>query len=195
MRLVETPWPDRAIVIADLVSPEDWFTGEELSIASAFPREKRREEWLLSRAAAKQLAVHLGICEDPRTCMVERPRLTVEGRKDEWFVSLTHSAPFAGAAIAGEPVGLDVQVVRELSEAAAHLFLTEEEASQMRASTVSERLLHFWCAKEAAWKKRGGEVATLKQVPISLVSESASGIVFDGIESVRIGELIVAITL
>jgi phosphopantetheinyl transferase len=193
VRIIPTPWPDRVIVIADLVSHEEWFTDEERATADAFTLPKRREEWLLSRAAAKQLAMQLGLCNDARACSVARPRLLIDGAEREDFVSLSHSAPYAGAAISRTPIGLDVQVLRDLSPNAAHLFLTKDEEQQLHTCSTPHALLHFWCAKEAAWKKQGGKVATLKQVPLKMARHDEDRVVFDEAESVLVGDVIVAL--
>jgi phosphopantetheinyl transferase (holo-ACP synthase) len=194
VRIIPTPWPDRAIVVADLITHEEWFTSDELAIANEFKLAKRRDEWLLSRAAAKRWALQRGLCDDARACNVARPFLVIDGVESEWHVSLSHSSPYAGAVFARDPVGIDVQVLRDFPDAAAHLFLTNDEEEQMRTCAVPHRLLHFWCAKEAAWKKLGGAVPTLKQVPIHIESANDSGIVFDVVESVLINDVIVAIT-
>lgn len=173
---------------------ESYFTEEELASASAFRLQKRRDEWLLARYAAKQLALRLGIVGDPRACTVGRPTLLVGGAPCEWFVSLSHSAPYAAAAIARAPVGIDIQVIREIAEWSSHLFMTDEEAETMRRCTIPHRILHYWCAKEAAWKQRSTEFATMKQVPLVLVEERADGLVFDVAETSARDDLIVAIT-
>jgi phosphopantetheinyl transferase len=161
-------WRARAMV---LEGPADrsQFTDAELAIADAFKLAKRREEWLLSRAAAKHL---------PRRA----------------YVSFSHSGRYAGAATDDAPVGIDVEVVRPMKESAAHLFLSDEETDAMRRCSLPHRLLHFWCAKEAAWKQRSDQFTTLKQVPLALVEERADGLTFDVVETVATGELIVALT-
>lgn len=173
----------------------DFFTAGELATAAAFKLEKRRREWLLSRFAAKSLALRMGLAGDPRTCDVARPALIVDGSPTSWFVSLSHSEPFAAAALAREPVGIDVQVVRELPERSAHLFLSPEEIEAMECCTLPERLLHFWCAKEAAWKQRSDEYATLRQLPLTFLEESTSSLSFASVKTQRVGELIVAVTV
>jgi len=172
-----------------------YFTEDELATANAFKLQKRVDEWLLARFAAKQLALDLGIVDDPRACEVARPMLLVDGAPVSWFVSISHSAPYAAAAIDREPIGIDVQVVRELSENAAHLFLSDEETEAMRSCTLPRRLLHFWCAKEAAWKSRSTELTTLKQLPIELLEERANGLRFDVAETTAMEDLILGITL
>ena len=109
-------WRDRAIVIRDVDDPESWLHADELAIARAFPREKRRREWMLARVAAKMLARRRGLGD----VAVERP-----------LISVSHSGPWAAAAIDIAPVGIDVEVVRNISEHAARHFLTSEQTAQM----------------------------------------------------------------
>ena len=170
------------------------FTDAELAIANAFKLASRREEWLHSRLAAKQLAVELGLADDPRSITIDRPFLIVDGARTDWYVSLTHSGVYAGAAIDRAPVGIDVQVVRELDERGAHLFLSPEETDQMKGCTLPHRILHFWCAKEAAWKQRLGAIVTLRQVPLQLIEERADGLSFDRVETFAAGDRIAAVT-
>lgn len=187
MRLPES-WRNRAIVISGVGPDESWF--DEIP---TFPREKRREEWMHARIAAKQLAIDKGLCTDPRAIRVERPRIFINGEPSE-FVSISHSHPYAGAALDREPVGIDVQVIRELREEAAHLFLSDDETSAMRSTNIAHRLIHFWCAKEAAWKQRYGEVTTLKQIPLILVEEREDGLLFDTVETISRDDVVVALT-
>ena len=180
-----------------------YFTGDELQTANAFKLEKRRDEWLLARYAAKRLALHLGIAGDPRAVTVARPMLLVDGAPVNWFVSISHSAPYAAAAIDREPVGIDVQVVRKMPEEAAHLFLSDEETAAMQRCSIADRLLHFWCAKEAAWKPRSDQFTTLKQLPLQFLEERPDGLVFNvvekgrlnGVATRRLDDSIVSLTL
>jgi phosphopantetheinyl transferase len=184
---------DRILVIRG-VAPRELFTEDELAIADAFKLAKRREEWLLSRAAAKQLAVRLGIAEDPRRVRIERPSLLVDGEPTEWHVSISHSAPYAAAAIDRNPVGIDIQVVRELDESAAHLFLSDAETEEMHRCAIAHSILHFWCAKEAAWKQKSSEFSTMKQLRLQLVSPTPSGLIFDVVQTSVLDDLIIAVT-
>jgi len=173
------PWGDRAIAIRDVDDPESYLRGDELAIARAFPREKRRREWMLARVAAKILARRRGLGD----VAVERP-----------LVSVSHSGPWAAAAIDVAPIGIDIEVVRDVSERAARHFLTDAETEQMRSCTIAHRLLHFWCAKEAAWKQRGGAIPFLKQVPITLLECGAHGAAFDTVETYATADVVVALT-
>ncbi len=168
--MIELPlaWRARALVLEG-AADRSLFTNEELAIADAFKLAKRRDEWLLSRQAAKLLGT----------------------RK---YVSYSHSGNYAGAATDDEPIGIDVQVVRDIDERVAHLFLSDAETAAMQRCTLPHRVLHFWCAKEAAWKPRSSRYATLKQLPLVLIDERADGLRFDLVETIAIGDVIVALT-
>ncbi|HYC60214.1 MAG TPA: 4'-phosphopantetheinyl transferase superfamily protein [Thermoanaerobaculia bacterium] len=200
---IAAPWDARALIA---FSPpqrgeggrrpdEGFFTETELATANAFKLASRREEWLLVRIAAKQLAMQLGLAKDPRAIVIDRPSLIIDGVRSEWHVSLSHSAPYAAAAVDRRPIGIDIEHLRELDERAAHLFLTPDEIEQMQSCTLAHRILHFWSAKEAAWKQRSEEFVTLRQVPLQLVEERGDGLLFDIVESVSVGDAIAAITL
>lgn len=162
MNVIELPssWRARAVLVS----------GEPPEIeAPEFKLQKRRREWMLSRAAAALLP-------------------------DAQFVSFSHSEPYAAAAKDVAPVGIDVQVVREIEERVAHLFLTDEEIEVMSRCTIAYRLLHFWCAKEAEWKRHGGVTLTLKRTPLVLLEESGDGLRFDVVETMAIHDVIMALT-
>jgi phosphopantetheinyl transferase (holo-ACP synthase) len=171
MRVVALPesWP--ALVIAGVEDPRAWFSEDELAAIDAFPREKRRAEWMLSRIAEKEL----------------RRR----GARGD-CVSYSHRGPYAAAAVGAEPVGIDVEIAREIRPQSAHFFLSEEEEDAARRCAIDLALLHFWCAKEAAWKQRGGATPTLKRVPLRLLREHERGLVFDGVETWRADDVIVS---
>jgi len=172
MKRIETPWPNVVVLCGAETSSDldEWFDEGELAIANAFERAKRRREWMLARVALKMLG--------------PAP-----------YSSLSHSGDYGAAAIGDVPVGVDVQAIRPLSERAAHLFLADDEREAMERCTIANRILHFFCAKEAAWKARGGTVPTLKQIPLTLKEESGSGLLFDAAATFAIGEVVVAVTV
>jgi phosphopantetheinyl transferase len=149
-----------------------WSTDRAVVVSGEPPedRTKKREfEWTLSRAAARLLP-------------------------DRRFVSYSHSGRYAAAATGDEPVGVDVQVIRDLDPRAAHLFLTGAEEAALRTCTIAHAMLHFWCAKEAAFKQRLGRTVTLKQTPVHFIGEREDGLRFDVVETFAMGEVIVALT-
>jgi len=173
MRVIALPEDWSALVVAEVEEPRRWFTAEELAIVDAYPRAKRREEWMLSRIAEKELR-HRG----------------VRGA----HVSYSHRGAYGAAAVGDAPVGIDVEVVRDVRPDSARFFLTDAEAADAQRCAVDRALLHFWCAKEAAWKQRGGALPTLKRVPLRLLRESERGLVFDAVETFAVDDVVVAVT-
>jgi len=174
MMLTPKGWEGRALIVSDIRDPESWFDVEELGVIRGFARPKRRNDWMLSRIAEKQLR-QKGVTGD--------------------YVSFSHSGYYGAAAIDTQPVGVDIEVLRGISENAAHLFLTDDEIESMQGCILDHRMLHFWSAKEALWKQRGGSVPTLRRVPLILESKSEAGLRFQGVETVAANDLITAITL
>jgi phosphopantetheinyl transferase (holo-ACP synthase) len=158
----------RGLIVSDVTDPESWFE----SIPD-FQREKRRREWMLSRIAEKEL----------------RKRGALGGH-----VSFSHSGKYGAAAIDVRPVGIDVEVLREIPESASRFFLDDDEVAMMQRCSVANRMLHFWSAKEAVWKQRGGSVLTLKKVRLRFESEGATGLRFENVETFAIGEIVAALT-
>jgi phosphopantetheinyl transferase len=190
MKRVPLPesWRGRAIVIADAELSEDWFTVEELAIVESFPLPKRKAEWKLSRIALKQLAKELQILLPPGEGGAKRRM------RGAHFTSISHSGAYAAAAIDREPIGIDVEQLRDIKDSAAHLFLTDAETTAMRRCHIEHAMLHFWSAKEAAWKRLGGKVETLKRVPLELEAETTTGLRFKEVETFATGEIVVALT-
>lgn len=195
---IALPWRERAVLLLRTEDAhetiEAHFSDAELEEARGFTLEKRRREWQLARAAAKRLGLRLGVADDARRIGVLRPYLLVNGVPTTWYVSLSHSGRYAAAFCGVEPVGIDVQTVRTVSETATHLFLTDVEVEAMRTCSLPDRMLHFWCAKEAAWKRRSSEFATLKQLPLVLDRQLEHGLVFDAAETFRSDDVIVAVS-
>jgi len=159
----------RGIIVSEVSEPESWFDS-----VPDFPRAKRRLEWMLSRIAEKEL----------------RKRGATGGH-----VSFSHSGKYGAAAVDVAPVGIDVEVLRDISESAARHFLNDDEIAAMQRCTIAHRMLHFWSAKEALWKQRGGSVPTLKKLRLRLESENADGLRFQDVETFAIGDLVAALTL
>lgn len=195
MNIVDTPpsWRDRALIVTHVTTKLDWFGEEELRETESFRSEKRRDEWLCARMALKRLVLDRGLASDPRRIRVMRPHVVIDD-VIRLYASLSHSERFAAAAIDDEPIGIDVQVLRDLSERTAKFFLSANEAKAMHHAALTHRLLHFWCAKEAEWKRRGGNPSTLKKVPLKFEAESAHGVRFDSVETIELAGAIAALT-
>lgn len=150
-----------AIVRSDALANADaWISDSERATAAGFRLDRRRDEWLLGRLAAKQLALELGLCTVPRECAVPtrgvRPTLLIRQKPTDLFLSLSHTEGVAAAAISPSPIGVDVQIERTVTPDATRFFLNDEESDLFDPHTGSP-LLDLWSAKEAALKAAGVE--------------------------------------
>jgi len=158
----------RGIIVSDVANPESWFDS-----VPDFKTPKRRLEWMLSRIAEREL----------------RRR----GARGD-YVSFSHSGKYGAAAVDVMPVGIDVEVLRDISESAARHFLDDDEIDVMQQCTIANRMLHFWSAKEAVWKQLGGAVPTLKKLRLRLEAEASNSLRFQNVETFATGDIVAALT-
>ncbi|HXI12221.1 MAG TPA: 4'-phosphopantetheinyl transferase superfamily protein [Thermoanaerobaculia bacterium] len=210
MNLLELPpaWLSRVAVVTGYLHGdiESFFNEDEFAAVRGLRFPHQKTEWFSARMAAKWLACSRGLASDPRSVAVSggrqrRPELRLESRAAV-ALSLSHTDGVGGAAIDHETIGLDVQRVRPLSERGWKFFLQEREISAVRMASIDDVAIHFWSAKEAAWKALSGENQRgLKDVGLSLSAEGSDGLRFryhcateSGIvETRRIGSLVVAL--
>jgi phosphopantetheinyl transferase len=180
---VPAEWHRTLRIVTD-VTDEDrtrMLTIPEQERVRSFPRERRQAEWSASRIAAKLLALDLGLCSDPRACAIvssyRKPALAIEGLNGKWHVSISHSSGAGAAGLDPGPIGIDIQQPRQLNPRITKFYLQDEELDQLLGVAVAHPLIHFWCAKEAAFKLKAGP-GWLKRVAIELKGETADGLTF-----------------
>ena len=134
-----------------------WLSGEERTRLDGYGVEKRRREFLLGRAAARQLlagvlgerpaAVPLAVADDGA--------VEVRGERARGFcLSISHTGEEAAAAIAQRPVGVDLEPVRERPERLHRFLLSEKELPLLERLPMPEpdAFTLCWALKEAVLK-------------------------------------------
>lgn len=163
----------------ELPDTSEWLTRVELDEAESIRLDRRRNEWLLGRIAAKRLAMDLDLCRTPMECAVPgrgvRPRLQIHGRPSDLYLSISHSGELAAAAISRNPVGVDIQKRRSIDARAIRFFLRDDEIARFEHSS-EDLLLDLWSAKEAALKASG--VALYRDVSLHERRDDGEGAVF-----------------
>lgn len=192
--------PERFRSVARIVSSESvsdpgaWLTPAERIEAARIRSERRRDEWILGRIAAKRLAIDLGLCESPRDCAIPsrgvKPRLLLGGEPSPLELSISHSGPLAAAALDQRPVGIDIQMKRRIDPRSTRFFLRDDEA--VLATDPDEGvLLDLWSAKEAALKASGARLyreISLERSGDERTFHFASGSMSGYVETVWLGE-------
>jgi phosphopantetheinyl transferase len=204
MRFVEIPsaWSAIVRVVGETDENEiaEFLDAEELDQLLSLRAIDRRHERAASRVAAKSMALERGIVEHASrirfTKSESRPVVTIDGTEGALFVSFSHTAGIGAAALHDVAVGLDLEHERPIDPRATKFFLRDDELTAALASGVGNALLHWWCAKEAAFKMSPG-FTTLLRVPLALERETATGLVLRGpggarVETVRLSASLVA---
>ena len=149
---IETMGPQRAWGL--------WFISEEEPDLSYLSYEscpddivhpQKRLEYLAGRAMIKTLVESIGLTyEGLRKDEFGKPFLKVHAHS----ISLSHSYPYVAAQIDSlQPVGIDVEQVKEKLRQVAPRILSAEEAKNGEDNLT--KLCIYWCAKEALYKIHG----------------------------------------
>jgi phosphopantetheinyl transferase len=109
----------------------------------------------VEKEAIQQLLIALGYGENALTYLSSGQPVFSDSEK---HLSISHSDGWFAVYIASEPVGVDVQVPSQRLEQGKHYFLNEQE----KHLTDLDTLHAIWGAKEALYKKYGGNIVDLR---------------------------------
>lgn len=116
-----------------------------------------------ARRALARAAEHAGLHRYTLTKTESgAPRIDVAG----WHVSLAHSRSLALAALAEQPVGIDVEDLREGRLAKLQRYFEPDELARL-GSLAPRELAALWSAKEAVLKLAGRGLEELRLVVLT----------------------------
>jgi 4'-phosphopantetheinyl transferase len=162
-----------ALVLVGSPSCPERLSDAEREILDRFSREKRREEWLAGRRAAKYLlAHHLGAGAPPASriqVLPDEDRHPVASIVDERggarplpvCLSISHRGGAAGAALLDATtgrVGIDIELMEPRSELIAEDYFTARERrmlARLDDGIARHGIALLWSLKEAALKAAG----------------------------------------
>jgi 4'-phosphopantetheinyl transferase len=130
---------------------------EECARLDGYGVEKRQREFLLGRAAARQLLADVLACAPPDVPLAVAESGAVDVRGDRargLCLSLSHTEGEAAAAVARRPVGVDLERPQPRSKRLHQFLLAEEERPLLKTLPVSESdaFTLCWALKEAVLK-------------------------------------------
>ena len=98
-------------------------------------------------------------------------------KKPELFLSVSHAKGWFAVSISTEPVGVDIQTYSSRLKEGQDYFRNERELP----FADNETALHLiWCAKEAFYKMKEGQIVDLKEhVTICSISENEVNLNFE----------------
>ena len=149
-----------------LISEEIW--DFDLGAALREISEQRREQALkfkfeqgqrlcvLAYQLLKQgLREEYGITENPVFEYNEHDKPSIVGHPEIHF-NLSHCKEAAACVVSDQPVGIDVESIREYKEPLAHYAMNDEEVRQIEASdNPAAAFIRLWTMKEATLKLIG----------------------------------------
>ena len=146
----------KIVELSKVPPAEEFLNKREMEIYNSFKIDKRKSEWLGGRYALKTLANDLfnfGIKYiEVKNLASGKPVLNVPGGT-KLPVTITHSGPYAAAAIAltGQSIGLDIEAIEQRSSAWVKQCFDKREISSKSAPFLTE----LWAKKEAVLKFMG----------------------------------------
>ena len=135
---------------------------------------KRSLHWLGTRVLLREL-LHTDEYIDCKVDAHGKPYLV----NLPYHISLSHSFDYAAVMISKkQPVGIDIELVKDKVERIAHKFMREEEIASIDEGHKIEQLYVCWCAKEAVYKCFGQkEVSFLDNIILEKFKFEGSGLV------------------
>ena len=142
----------------------DWLTPEERARYEGFRFDKRQQDWLLGRWAAKQALLEL--TELPQSDITRfeilsassgAPVASLDGRPYDTGLSISHSNGRAFSVVSSETteLGCDVELVEPRSAAFVETFFTAAERERVQRAAAEYRdilVTMIWSAKESTLK-------------------------------------------
>ncbi len=146
----------KIVELSKVPPAKEFLNKKELETYKAFKIDKRKAEWLGGRYALKTLAREFFNFDikyiEVKNLANGKPVLNVPGGT-KLPVSITHSGPYAAAAIAltGQSIGLDIEAIEQRSPAWVKQCFDKNEISSKSAPFLTE----LWAKKEAVLKFMG----------------------------------------
>lgn len=126
-------------------------SAEERQRADCFGSAKRRREFIRGRTLLRRVAARLTREAPAGIVLRNASGGGFEPLDDGRFVSLTHSGELAAVAFGPVPLGIDLERLRDFSDALGGRLLAANE----RLPDAPSAMLSVWAAKEAVLKATG----------------------------------------
>jgi 4'-phosphopantetheinyl transferase len=146
---------------AGMADPASWLGTTERARLATLGTETRRQSFLAGRWLAR-LAVQnwCGVKSLPKLEVADSGACHVASRDGGVFVSISHSGQHVAAAVAGVPVGVDLESLDRPRDYLAlarsvHSAAQQEQLARLAPSAQAHCFLQAWTLKEAWLKARG----------------------------------------
>ncbi|MHB1262768.1 MAG: SDR family NAD(P)-dependent oxidoreductase [Thermoplasmatota archaeon] len=151
-----------AVPVESKPAERAWFTNPERQEYARFTVPKRADEWRAGRLAAKKAVIetHPGLgpldVEVKADATTGRPRLVIQGEESALWLSISHRAGLAVAALSPGAVGVDLETIEDRERSfLEEAFNVSELKVLLDAADPRVDAACMWAAKEAALKRAG----------------------------------------
>ena len=133
-----------------------------------FKSTKRQREWLATRALLMQTPYK-------KSQILYHSNGQPYLENSNMHISISHTVEFVAVAIAGTPVGIDIEMKNRNALAVSNAFLQPQETEALQGNTDrNKEALRMWTAKEAAFKLYPDRSLVLKDITASLQQNSGT---------------------
>lgn len=159
-----------------------WLSEDERRSLQTYGSEKRRVEFVLGRAAARDVvAVRTGMApRDVSLLIADDGAVEVGG--ESLHLSISHANGWATAALSPRPVGMDMERLTQRGPGVYRYFLSKSEYHYLEGSELDHDRLQIllWSVKEAVLKgTRTGLRVSPRDLRIKSLSANGVGLVED----------------
>ena len=149
---------------------------EHESMLSNFTYDKRKLEWICSRALVKHLIPaisEVNIIYD----LNGKPHLESRAEENNYHISISHSGDYVAVIVCKDShVGIDLETMRERILNISKRFINEDEMKGIDQKHVIEHMHVLWGAKEVLYKLYSiGELSFHNEIFIDKFSYEDSG--------------------
>ncbi|MBA3898795.1 MAG: 4'-phosphopantetheinyl transferase superfamily protein [Bacteroidetes bacterium] len=135
-----------------------FLSNKEKAFIAGIKAENRRKEWLASRVLLNELL------EKPCQIFYNETGKPYITNRPEVYISISHTSGFAAVSInTREETGIDIQSKEHKISRIRHKFLCDDELSGISNIEEDEKLIIYWCAKEALYKLYGKKEVIFKE--------------------------------
>ena len=150
-----------------LVSEDIWDFNLDAALGDI--SEQRREQALAYQLLKEVLQKEYGISENPVFEYNEHGKPLIIGHP-EIFFNLSHCKEAAICVVSDQPVGVDVESIREYKDSLAEYTMNEDELHQIKNSThPAATFIRLWTMKEATTKLIGTGISNVRNTFILFV--------------------------
>ncbi len=87
------------------------------------------------------------------------------------YFSISHCEDYVAVAISRNPIGVDIEKIRDFNSSVLYRFFSDSERSYILKSDSNKRFFTLWTLKEAVVKEKGTGIKDLSEININITCD------------------------